>query len=317
MTPDISVIITVYNKEHYIYNTIQSVLNQTYSNFEIIIVNDGSSDRSESVIKKITDTRIHYIKQSNQGASVARNNGIAHANTNFVALLDGDDTWHETYLESIINAEKNFPEASVFASAIADKYKNEIVPVTYNFEINGNVSIKNYFENSKKYTLLTSSSIAFKTSILKTTGGFDTSIKSGQDTDMWIRIGLNYPIVFINKTLVYYNYIDSSLSNTTFNLALKPKYDKYEAEEQHNPAVKAFIDKNRYSLAILSRLQKDKHAFQFYSSKIKNSNLTLRQNILLNSPRWVLSSLLQLKALKGRKLYYRPLNNKNSSKFLI
>lgn len=310
--PQISVIISVFNKEQYIYNTIQSVLNQTFSDFEIIIINDGSTDQSETIIKTFTDARIHYIKQPNKGAATARNTGIAKANTNFVALLDGDDTWHNTYLESIINAKNNFPEALVFASAVAHKYDTELVPVPYNFKIDGKISIKNYFKNSKKHSLLTSSSTAFKTDILLTTGNFDTSIKSGEDTDMWIRIGLNFPIVFINKILVYYNYSDSSLSNTTFNLSAKPKYDKYDAEEKNNPEVKAFIDKNRYSLALLSRLQNDNQAFNFYHSKIDRSSLTLKQNILINSPKWILKALLQLKALKGKKVYYMPLNSKKS-----
>lgn len=310
--PQISVIISVFNKQQYIYNTIQSVLNQTFSDFEIIIINDGSTDQSETIIKTFTDARIHYIKQPNKGAAAARNTGIAKANTNFVALLDGDDTWHNTYLESIINAKNNFPEAQVFASAVAHKYDTELVPVPYNFKIDGKISIKNYFKNSKKHSLLTSSSIAFITDILLTTGNFDTSIKSGEDTDMWIRIGLHFPIVFINKVLVYYNYSHSSLSNTTFNLSAKPKYDKYDAEEKNNPEVKAFIDKNRYSLALLSRLQNDNQAFNFYHSKIDRSSLTLKQNILINSPKWILKALLQLKALKGKKVYYMPLNSKKS-----
>ncbi|GGG54703.1 glycosyltransferase family 2 protein [Bizionia arctica] len=313
MVPYFSIVISVFNKEDFIYNTINSVINQTYSDFELIIVNDGSSDSSEDIIKSFSDSRIRYIHQENQGAGSTRNNGIKLAKSNLIALLDGDDVWLPNYLESIFNAIKAFPNEHIYTTAIAHNYPKKIVPVTYNFSIDGGVSIKNYLKESLKHTILTSSSIVFKKSVLETTGLFDTSIKSGQDTDLWIRIGMHYPIVFVNQVLVHYTYSDSSLSNSTFNLKAKPKFDKYYLEEEKNKDLKKFIDKNRFSLAILSRLTGDKKSFEFYRSHLNVTNLKLSQRLLIDCPSWLLKLLLKVKTLKGKKVYYRPLNETKSS----
>jgi glycosyltransferase involved in cell wall biosynthesis len=317
MVPYFSIVISVFNKEDFIYNTINSVLNQTFSDFELIIVNDGSSDSSEKIITSFSDSRIRYIYQENQGAGATRNHGIQLAKSDVIALLDGDDVWLPNYLESIFNAIKAFPNEHIYATAIAHKYNERIVPVTYNFPIDGKTTLKSYLENSLKHTILTSSSIVFKKSILETTGLFDSSIKSGQDTDLWIRIGIYFPIVFINTIFVHYTYSDNSLSNSTFILEAKPKFDKYYFEEAENPALKKFIDKNRFSLAILSKITGDKDSFLFYRKHLDVTNLKVRQRVLITCPAWLLKLLLKIKALKGKKVYYKPLNVKNSSKSLI
>ena len=110
--PRFSVIIPVYNKEKYLSKTIESVLQQSFLDFEIIIINDGATDSSEKIIEGFKDPRIQYIKQENQGVSAARNAGIKAANTNYIALLDADDIWKENYLEKI-DALKN--EDDIFA----------------------------------------------------------------------------------------------------------------------------------------------------------------------------------------------------------
>ena len=88
-----SIIIPLYNKEKYIVNTIKSVLNQSFSKFEVIVVDDGSSDNGVNAVKKIDDSRIKIITQKNQGVSAARNNGIKNAKYEYIAFLDADDLW--------------------------------------------------------------------------------------------------------------------------------------------------------------------------------------------------------------------------------
>ncbi|WP_430466588.1 glycosyltransferase family 2 protein [Winogradskyella ouciana] len=299
-----SVVITVYNKADFIKNTLNSVLNQSFKDFEIIVVNDGSTDESEAIINSFNDTRIRLITTKNQGASVARNTGIKVAKYNYIALLDGDDIWDKEYLKTIHTANLKFPEHKIFATAIAQKYEHKTVPVSYNFKQSELYMSYNYFEASQKYSLLTSSSVVFKKSILEKTGYFDPLIISGQDTDMWIRFGLHYDILFINKQLVIYNYSPSSLSNTTFGLDKKPKYDKYLKKEQNNKYIKAYLDRNRYSMAILSKLQSDNKSFNYYKSHIDINTLSTRKNLLLISPKWLLKLLIKLKSLKGEKVYY-------------
>src|SRR5690606_21977683 len=94
-----SVVISVFNKEKYIAETLKSVLNQTFTDFEIIILNDGSMDNSQAEILKFDDPRIKYFSQRNQGAAAARNEAIQKAENDYIALLDADDYWYPFYLE--------------------------------------------------------------------------------------------------------------------------------------------------------------------------------------------------------------------------
>ena len=300
-----SVVISVYNKADYIENTLKSVVNQSFDDFEVIVVNDGSSDNSLEIINSINDDRISVITTENLGASMARNKGIEESNSDFIALLDGDDYWDKDYLKTIYEAISIFPNQKVFSVAIAQKYKNKIVPVNYSFNQTETFRIHNFFESSKKYSLISSSSVVFHKAIIKQTGKFDPNIVSGQDTDLWIRFGLHYDIVFINKQLVTYTHNTNSLSNTTFNLSQKPKFDNYLTYEKDNPILKAYLDKNRYSMAILSKFQNDKKSFGFYLNNIDFKNLNTKQKLLLKSPLWFLKLLQKVKSIKGEKIYYR------------
>lgn len=304
MKPFFSVIISVFNKEDYIINTLVSVLNQTYKHFEIIVVDDGSSDGSVEAIKSINDKRISLIATKNYGASHARNLGIENATSDYIALLDGDDEWEPYYLEFMYDAIQKFDQCKIFCSKIAQKYENKIVTVPYSFKQTKLYGVHNYFKSSQKFSLIHSSSVVFQKSILKQTGNFDTSIVSGQDTDLWIRFGLHCEVVFINKLLAYYIYNPSSLSNSLFDLSKKVKFDKYLIEEKENKLLKNFLDRNRYSMALMSKIQSDEPHFLFYTSHLNAGNLNLRQKVLLKSPRWLLKLLLKIKSLKKEKLYY-------------
>jgi glycosyltransferase involved in cell wall biosynthesis len=218
--PDISVVITVYNKAKFIKNTLQSVFNQTFHDFEIIVVNDGSTDNSLDIIKSFNEDRIKLITIENQGASAARNTGINSASADYIALLDGDDLWDKDFLKYIKQAISKFPEEHIFATGLSQKYDKKTVPVAYSFKQNKLFGIHNYFEASKKYAILSSSSVVFHRSVLEKTGQFDPDITSGQDIDLWIRFGMHFNIVFINKPLAIYNHVITSLSK--IGLQLRP-----------------------------------------------------------------------------------------------
>ena len=307
MNPFFSIVISLFNKEDYIKSTIESVLSQEFRDFEIIIVNDGSTDKSFKIVNAIKDDRIHLICSENQGASIARNTGITLAKAKYVALLDGDDLWDEKFLTNVYDAINTHKSKSIFTTALAQKYEKKIVPVEYNFKQKSKFKIHNYFKSSLKYSILSSSSIVFKKDIIEKIGGFDTSIISGQDTDMWIRIGLEYDIVFINQVLAFYRYVPSSLSNTTFDATKKPNFEKYKIIETENKDLKKLLDINRYSLALMSKINNQMDAYYYYKSQLDSNNLSTLKNILLNSPKWILDILLWLKSFKKEKLYYKPL----------
>ncbi|MBO6606147.1 glycosyltransferase family 2 protein [Psychroserpens sp.] len=307
MNPFFTVIISVYNKASHLSKTITSVIDQSFSDFEIIIINDGSTDNSKAILDGLTDERIQIIHQSNQGVSRARNNGIALAKSDYIALLDGDDIWHPEYLKRMHDTINANSEQSVFTCAIAHKYNTTIVPVPYSIEAHSDVLILDYFKASQKHSALSGSSVVFKKEILKTTGEFDPKIRSGEDTDLWIRFGMHYPIVFICEVLVFYVFDLKSLSNTNFNIEDKPPFDSYAEAESQNIYLKRFIDRNRFSLAVMSKLNNDKEGFTYYRKALSTKNLSWKRRLILDSPRWLIKYLLRIKALGGKKLYYKPL----------
>ena len=113
-----SVVIPLYNKEESIFNTIKSVLKQSCQNFEIIVVNDGSTDRSVDAVKAINDERIRLIHQENQGVSAARNRGINESRYEWIAFLDGDDLWESNHLEEIVKMMNTFPNEKVYLNIL-------------------------------------------------------------------------------------------------------------------------------------------------------------------------------------------------------
>ena len=108
-----SVVIPLYNKANYIQSCLESVLKQTHKEFEVILVNDGSTDGSEAVVERFQDSRIRLVHQENKGASAARNKGVSLAKHEWIALIDADDYWYPNHLEELQNTIEQFPKADV------------------------------------------------------------------------------------------------------------------------------------------------------------------------------------------------------------
>ncbi|MDC8000164.1 glycosyltransferase family 2 protein [Aequorivita todarodis] len=295
--PKFSVVISVFNKEKYIADTLKSVLAQTFTDFEVVILNDGSTDNSEAEILKFDDPRIRYFSKENQGAGAARNFVINEAKYDYIALLDADDFLLPFYLEEQARLIAEFPNESVFATAIKIEKKGKIYPSEYsvrNLQPNA-IHIVNFFSASFLNSILTSSSTVLHKNVFSKVGYYDPSIKSGQDTDLWIRIGLKYPVVFLNKSCAIYRYAIASLSNSTLKVSQKASFENYEPFEKDNPALKKFLDLNRYSLCILAKIEGNKEAFQKNFQKIDPENLSKKQQFLLRQNKTILKYLSKTK----------------------
>lgn len=292
--PFFSIIIPVYNKANFIENTLKSVFQQSFTDYEIILINDGSTDDSESKIVTFNDSRIHYFSKKNEGVSETRNLGIEKAKSEFITFIDADDYWYPNFLEEMFLLIKKFPEQSVFSAAIEIENTKTVIPSSYSIEkVNDNVLV-NYFEASYKESVLFTSCAVFHKSVFEKVGKFDPLIKSGQDTDLWIRIGLIYPIVFSFKILTRYIYDPNSLSKKKSFMNSKMNFSKFKEEEKKNLALKKFLDLNRFSLAIKSKMYGDESSFEKYIIDIDLKNLTLKKRILLNLPGILLKFLLKV-----------------------
>ena len=295
--PKFSVVIAVFNKEKYIADMLKSVLDQTFTDFEVVILNDGSTDNSEAEILKFSDPRIRYFSKENQGAGAARNFVIKEAKNDFIALLDADDFWFPTYLEEQKRLIEKYPGEMVFATAINIEKKKKIFPSNYslpNLQPN-EIKVVDFFSASYLNSILTSSSTVLHKKVFSEIGYYDPNIKSGEDTDFWVRIGLAFKVVFINKPCAVYRYALLSLSNTKLKVTQKASFEKYEAFEKENPTLKKFLDLNRYSLCILAKMEGNKEAFQKNLQKINLENLSKKQQFLLKQNKTVLKYLLKTK----------------------
>lgn len=215
-----SVVIPLYNKELSIQNTILSVLNQSYQNFEIVIINDGSTDGSVDAVKAIKDDRIRLIHQENQGVSAARNLGIKEASYEWIAFLDADDLWETNHLEEIIKMMNTFPNEKVFVTSFEYSDKRKM----YKYERNSSIfKIDNYFEEAIKELLIWTSIIVVNKNCFNKTGDFNVNINRGEDLDLWMRLAKNYNIIKSQQVTAIYNLEDSeslTKSKSNYNKSL-------------------------------------------------------------------------------------------------
>ncbi len=291
-----SVVISVFNKEKYIAETLKSVLNQTFSNFEVVILNDGSTDNSEAEILKFQDPRIRYFSKENSGASAARNFAIQQAKSENIALMDADDYWYPFYLEEQNRLLNDFPEESVFATATELKRNGKTFKNSYSIKTLGKDSIcVDYFEASQLDSVLLSISTVLKKDVFENVGWYNPKIKSGEDTDLYVRIGLKYKVVFSPKVCATYVVRKNSLFQSVRKLEEKANFEAYEIYEKDNPALKKFLDLNRYSLCILAKIEGNKAAFQKNFQKINQENLSKKQQFLLRQNKTILKYLSKTK----------------------
>ena len=296
--PKFSIVISVYNKGNFIKNTLESVFNQSITDYEVIIINDASTDHSEDVIRSINNDKITYHSFSkNKGAAAARNKGIELATNPYIAFLDGDDIWDANYLREIKTLINTFPNHKVFATAITIQEHDGFRESQYTFSNpkNSQYLSLNYFEASLKNTILTSSSTVIEKSVFNDIGVYDTTIKSGQDTDLWIRLGMKYSIAFSTTPHATYLFAPVSLYKSIKSVNDRPNFVAYENTEKENKALKKFLDLNRFSLSIRAKLWKEPKEAQFFIDRIDPTNLSKKQQFLLHLPASLIRTLFFIK----------------------
>lgn len=238
----ISVVIPLYNKELSIASTINSVIAQTYTDFEIVVVNDGSTDKSADVVRAIADDRIVFINQENQGVSAARNTGIIAAKGEYVAFLDGDDLWHPEYLKTLVQLISDYPNATLYGIGYSKINDNKIPINVQPTSMRG--EIETPWENYVGYW--TGSSSSSSRELLLKAGMFDTRMTHGEDIDMWWRLLLMGKGAYDNRVLAYYR---QDAENRAMNRLIPlekhiPYYiDKYSKAREENISFRRYFDR--------------------------------------------------------------------------
>ena len=204
-TPRVSVVVPVYNKEHYLRRAVDSVLAQTFDDLELVLVDDGSTDGSLEVCRSYADPRVRVIHQANGGEGAARNRGIREARSPMLALLDGDDQWAPTFLEAMMGLAAEHPQAGIFCAPYVFVEPGGVHVAPQWIDVPARGLLPSYFRSvAMGDQVATATSICVPRAVFDAVGGFVTD-RLGADQDMWARIGLVYPIAAISgEPLAFY-----------------------------------------------------------------------------------------------------------------
>jgi glycosyltransferase involved in cell wall biosynthesis len=296
--PFFSVIIPLYNKENFVLKTIDSILNQSFNNFEIIIVEDCSTDRSLSIVSRVIDQRIRVVKHSeNKGLSAARNTGIKNATCNYIVFIDADDLWNPNFLEEIFQLIKTYPKSQLYATNYREIYRNSnaILPTNNITNLNEQSVIENYFELSLAQPLYCHSGFCLHKDVFDRVGFYDESIRYAEDVDFNIRANSFYKLAYSKKALVdYFMVSENQITNHVIADKKIPDFDTYE-KRWPSASLKKYLDFMRYSFAKNYKMEGSKKEYLKMKDGINNSNLNWKQKLLLNAPVFVLKGIVILK----------------------
>jgi len=209
-----SVVIPLYNKELSIQSTLSSVLNQTVQDFEVVVVNDGSTDASLAKVKEMDDPRIRVVDKPNGGVSSARNRGVQEAKYDWIAFLDGDDLWKQNHLQEILKMIALFPHEKIFATSFEYSDKRATFKQPGGDKI---FKVGNYFKEVLKGHLLCSSNVVLHETCFRTAGCFNVDINRGEDLDLWARLAR------------YFNFVKSVQVTAVYRVDTENRSDRYFA----------------------------------------------------------------------------------------
>lgn len=210
----LSVVIPAYNYARFLPEAIESVLAQTLSSLELIVVDDGSTDETKQVVERFDDPRVRYVWQSNQGLSAARNTGIREARGELVAFLDADDRWRPDFAETVVaRFEKCGPDFGMICTGFSRIDENgralpENRHLTADGRWNAEISAREFCLRNQPI----SSSVVIRRAVFEECGMFDTTMRSSEDRDMWIRIASRYRCWAIDQPLVQLRKHSKSMS---------------------------------------------------------------------------------------------------------
>jgi glycosyltransferase involved in cell wall biosynthesis len=295
----VSVVIPAYNAGTTIAKTIESVLRQTTPVQEVIVVNDGSKDDTAEVIASFGDS-VTLVNQENKGVSDARNHGVSHAKTNWIAFLDADDLWNPEKIESQVNFLMQHPDVSWCATryfqCIGDtkaisRYPE---PVPNNVESAGKVihSLKSIATGANIWI----STILIRKSLVLEAGGFHTKLSSTADNDLWFRVGkLQKSIAYLNQPLAYYMIDPDGMSRTETKKISPARFEFFERLARH------IEDSPQEDRAIFESIF-DRYAGQYMRNLAKAENLS-ESKALHN---WLREKNYRIPSIKFRWIHYVP-----------
>lgn len=293
-----SVVVPLYNKAAHIEETIKSVLDQTFTDYEIIIVNDGSTDKSEDIVNRFSDKRIKIFNQKNQGVSSARNLGIEKSKGKLIAFMDADDFWFPDHLQELSNLYRDFPDCGMYCSRhkIRISKNNFQIPFYNGTDPSFRGIVKDYFFSNRPFRITWTSALAVPKEIAEENGLFTPEVTNGQDLELWTKIGIKYPVALTNKITAVYNYnIPKSLAKNPVNTMKLMDFEQFKPSEKENPSLKSFLDLYRIEYGLRYYIFGNKEKMKFYIKDVALQNIGLKIRFLMKMPSGILRFFLRLK----------------------
>ncbi len=306
-----SIIIPLYNKGAHIEKAIRSVLNQSYHEFELIIVNDGSTDNSMEVVTHYLHAQekdgnnslvqhVRIIHQANAGVSAARNAGVEAAKYDFIAFLDADDWWHKHYLNKMKELIEEYPDAALYSSSYYQVKRGKKYPAPIGVESafkSGYIDYCKVYAQTLCMPVWTSATIIRK-KVFEEFRGFSPSLKMGEDFDLWIRVALNYKVTLLNEPLAYYNHDQDKDTRAVASERIYPPHQHFifnlgylKTDEQQNPALKKLLDALRVYILPPYYLNKPtRQEAQAELAKVDWEKQPLKERIRFKSPVMILKA---------------------------
>jgi len=302
-----SIIIPLYNKARYVSRTIESVLGQTFADFELIVIDNGSTDGSGEIVAGFNDSRLTIRRlEENIGVSGARNFGVSLSRTPFISFLDADDWWEPTFLEEMVKLTEHYPHAGIYGSAywIVKKGKKKPAPVGVDKDFSE--GIINYCQVYAKTLCmpLTSISVVLPRGVFLESNGFPTDIELGEDFMLWLRIALKHEVAFLNKPLSNYNQDVASDSQGSHKKRYNPDtfmtfhLDTFKDEEERNPSLKVLLDRIRvYNLMNFRTQNLFPERVQQEISKVDFSHVEPIYKFYYQYPYWIVKPFCTVRRL--------------------
>ena len=292
-----SIVIPVFNKEKYIKETILSVLNQTYDNYEIIIINDASTDNSLKIIEQvISDKAVIINNKNNLGLSASRNIGFEASSEKYVAFLDGDDVWDKNFLKEINELIINFPKESIFGTYYKENYNGKILYPKINIKeklLGTKFVVKNFFEANLRRLIITQSCLVFKKNIFDTVGLYNLEITFAEDIDFYIRCFQNFNLAYSYQTYhTQRKMVHKSISNSKTDNLNYPLLDKYLGISDE---LNRFINFYNYCFCRRKKNEGSKKSMIYYRNKIRFRWIGFLKTIVLFLPEFLYTTLLKFK----------------------
>lgn len=249
-----SVIIPLYNKAPYVRKTVESVLGQTFTDYELIIIDNGSTDDSSKIVAGFTDSRIRIVRlEENVGVSNARNKGVSLSTAPYITFLDADDWWEPTFLEEMARLIERHPNAGIYGTGyyIVKNSKKRVAPIGVDEDfLEGEINYCHVYAKTLCMPL-TSITVSMPRAVFDEMEGFKPHLKLGEDFDLWVRIALKHKVVFLNKPLSNYNQDVDITYRGTHNKRYDPDtfmtfyFDQFKKEEEGNKDLKKLLDRIR------------------------------------------------------------------------